>query len=434
MSPSRRTFLLDSTVLLYDIDVIQHFRRSRVIIPSYVIDELDKYVGQKTDIGVIARKQLQFLSECAKLGDLSVGVMIDGDILLMVEFSIGHVDKRKLPQIPDHHQYKILHVAVELNERSAGVALISRSQAVRLMGNLLGIETEDFEPPKKKIDVVQKMRTLYVEKTVIDHSYIDGHVKMPHETFLPNEYVYLTAKENSSLLCRFHPIDKKLYPIKRKHYKVARSVLPRNLEQQVALDMLLAEDIPLVSVVGKAGTGKTLLAMAAAFEMVFDKGLYRNMIITRPMLTVGNEIGYLPGGVIDKLRPHLGAYFDNFEVIREARGEEISDIAEWALSQPKIKIEAIAHMRGRSFYNSIVIVDEAQNCTKHELKTLISRAGARSKVVLIGDIDQIDAKMLNQYTNGLTEITAFFYNSKIAAHASLINVERSPLAEAATLL
>jgi PhoH-like ATPase len=192
--------------------------------------------------------------------------------------------------------------------------------------------------------------------------------------------------------------------------------------------MLLSEDIPLVSLIGRAGTGKTLLALAAAFEMVFDKGHYKHIIVTRPVHSLGPDIGHLPGSAIDKLKPLFGAYFDNIETIKEARNEDVGDVAEWVSTQPKIKMEAIAHMRGRSFQKSILIIDECQNCSPHEIKTLISRSGIGTKVILIGDIEQIDAKNLNRYSNGLSEVTHHFSNSPIAAYAYLQSVERSALA------
>ncbi|MBM3197372.1 MAG: PhoH family protein [Chlamydiae bacterium] len=428
MGHGRKTFLLDSTVLLYDVDVIQHFKRSNVVIPSFVIDDLDKHVGQKTDFGIIARDQLQFLSELSKTGDINHGVIIDGEILVRIDTLIGSIDKKRLPHLADLPHNRIVHLAYALKGELDNLVVVSRSVATRLSLEVLGIEANDFQPPRKDIDPVSRMRTIHVEKSVIDHSYIDGFVHMPEESFLNNEYVLLLAKEGSQLLCRFHPREKKLFPIRRKGAKVARGILPKNIEQEIALDMLLSEDIPLVSLIGRAGTGKTLLAMAAAFEMVFDKGIYKHLIVTRPVHSLGPDIGHLPGTAQDKLKPLFGAYFDNIETIKEARNEDVGDVAEWVSCQPKIKMEAIAHMRGRSFQRSILIIDECQNCSPHEIKTLISRSGIGTKVILIGDIEQIDAKNLNRYSNGLSEVTSHFANSPIAAYSYLQAVERSALA------
>jgi PhoH-like ATPase len=428
MGHGRKTFLLDSTVLLYDVDVIQHFKRSNVVIPSFVIDDLDKHVGQKTDYGIIARDQLQFLSELSKTGDINHGVIIEDEILVRVDTLIGSIDKKRLPHLSDLPQNRIVHLAFALKDEVDNLVVVSRSVATRLSLEVLGIQANDFQPPRKDIDPVSRMRTIHVDKSVIDHSYIDGHVHLPNETFFNNEYVLLLAKENSQLLCRFHPREQKLFPIRRKGSKVARGILPKNIEQEIALDMLLAEDIPLVSLIGRAGTGKTLLAMAAAFEMVFDKGIYKHLIVTRPVHSLGPDIGHLPGTAQDKLKPLFGAYFDNIETIKEARNEDVGDVAEWVSNQPKIKMEAIAHMRGRSFQRSILIIDECQNCSPHEIKTLISRSGIGTKVILIGDIEQIDAKNLNRYSNGLSEVTSHFANSPIAAYSYLQAVERSALA------
>jgi len=428
MGHGRKTFLLDSTVLLYDVDVIQHFKRSNVVIPSFVIDDLDKHVGQKTDFGIIARDQLHFLSDISKSKDINHGVIIDDEILVRIDTSIGSIDKKRLPHLGDLPQNRIVHLAHAMREELDNLVVVSRSIAVRLSLEVLGIEAVDFQPPRKEIDPVCRMRTIHVEKSVIDHSYIDGHVHLADEKFFNNEYVLLLAKENSQLLCRFHPREQKLIPIRRRGHKVARGILPKNLEQEIALDMLLSEDIPLVSLIGRAGTGKTLLAMAAAFEMVFDKGIYKHLIVTRPVHSLGPDIGHLPGTAQDKLKPLFGAYFDNIETIKEARNEDVGDVAEWVSCQPKIKMEAIAHMRGRSFQRSILIIDECQNCSPHEIKTLISRSGIGTKVILIGDIEQIDAKNLNRYSNGLSEVTSHFANSPIAAYSYLQAVERSALA------
>ena len=428
MGHGRKTFLLDSTVLLYDVDVIQHFKRSNVVIPSFVIDDLDKHVGQKTDFGIIARDQLHFLSDISKSKDISHGVIIDDEILVRIDTSIGSIDKKRLPHLGDLPQNRIVHLAHTMREELDNLVVVSRSVAVRLSLEVLGIEAVDFQPPRKEIDPVSRMRTIHVEKSVIDHSYIDGNVYLADEKFFNNEYVLLLAKENSQLLCRFHPREQKLIPIRRRGHKVARGILPKNLEQEIALDMLLSEDIPLVSLIGRAGTGKTLLAMAAAFEMVFDKGIYKHLIVTRPVHSLGPDIGHLPGTAQDKLKPLFGAYFDNIETIKEARNEDVGDVAEWVSCQPKIKMEAIAHMRGRSFQRSILIIDECQNCSPHEIKTLISRSGIGTKVILIGDIEQIDAKNLNRYSNGLSEVTSHFANSPIAAYSYLQAVERSALA------
>ncbi|MBM3196142.1 MAG: PhoH family protein [Chlamydiae bacterium] len=428
MGHGRKTFLLDSTVLLYDVDVIQHFKRSNVVIPSFVIDDLDKHVGQKTDYGIIARDQLQFLSELSKTGDINHGVIIEDEILIRIDTLIGSIDKKRLPHLADLPQNRIIHLAFALKDEVDNLVVVSRSVATRLSLEVLGIEANDFQPPRKDIDPVSRMRTIHVDKSIIDHSYIDGFVQLPNETFFNNEYVLLLAKENSQLLCRFHPREQKLVPIRRKGTKVARGILPKNIEQEIALDMLLSEDIPLVSLIGRAGTGKTLLAMAAAFEMVFDKGIYKHLIVTRPVHSLGPDIGHLPGTAQDKLKPLFGAYFDNIETIKEARNEDVGDVAEWVGNQPKIKMEAIAHMRGRSFQRSILIIDECQNCSPHEIKTLISRSGIGTKVILIGDIEQIDAKNLNRYSNGLSEVTSHFANSPIAAYSYLQAVERSALA------
>jgi PhoH-like ATPase len=428
MGHGRKTFLLDSTVLLYDVDVIQHFKRSNVVIPSFVIDDLDKHVGQKTDYGIIARDQLQFLSELSKTGDINHGVIIEDEILVRIDTLIGSIDKKRLPHLADLPQNRIIHLAFALKDEVDNLVVVSRSVATRLSLEVLGIEANDFQPPRKDIDPVSRMRTIHVDKSIIDHSYIDGFVQLPNETFFNNEYVLLLAKENSQLLCRFHPREQKLVPIRRKGTKVARGILPKNIEQEIALDMLLSEDIPLVSLIGRAGTGKTLLAMAAAFEMVFDKGIYKHLIVTRPVHSLGPDIGHLPGTAQDKLKPLFGAYFDNIETIKEARNEDVGDVAEWVGNQPKIKMEAIAHMRGRSFQRSILIIDECQNCSPHEIKTLISRSGIGTKVILSGDIEQIDAKNLNRYSNGLSEVTSHFANSPIAAYSYLQAVERSALA------
>ena len=263
----------------------------------------------------------------------------------------------------------------------------------------------------------------------IDVFYKEGSLPAPAADFHPNEYCLLTSPEQSSAICKYNHRTEKLEPL----IKLSRDIWgihPLNLEQKCALDLLLRDDVKLVSLVGQAGTGKTLLALAAALRKVFDEGLYSRILVSRPIVPLGKDIGYLPGTKEEKLYHWMQPIYDNLEFLCQSTSGpgNGSETQKWIVESKKIEMEAVTYIRGRSLPKMFMIIDEAQNLTPHEVKTIISRAGQGTKVVLTGDPTQIDNPYLDKDSNALTFIVGKFKQYPIFGHVFLDRTERSELA------
>jgi PhoH-like ATPase len=276
------------------------------------------------------------------------------------------------------------------------------------------------------------MRKLTTTKKEIDLFYKEGTLAVQGEGFRPNEYAFIEAPENSSALCKYSEKHKKLEPL----LQVAKNIWgiqPLNVEQRCAIDLLLRDDIHLVTLIGPAGTGKTLLALACGMKKVFDDHLYSKILISRPIVPLGKDIGYLPGTKDEKLYHWMQPIYDNLEFLCSTTSGEGNGPAtlEFIMESKKIEMEAVTYIRGRSLPKMYMIIDEAQNLTPHEVKTIISRAGKGTKVILTGDPTQIDNPYLDQNSNGLTYAVGRFKNHRIFGHMLLEKTERSELASIA---
>jgi len=427
-----KVFVLDTNVLVYDPEALYQFPRHEVIIPVIVLEELDKLKRAPGEIGKSARTVIRMLSSIKAQvgGDWHSGVSLPSESKIRITTELGRPPIGGMD--PSLNDTKILMMALNLVEQGFRVVFVSKDFALRLKAEAIGLEAEDYQNLKVSYDYFARgCRSLQVEKPVIDQFFKDGHVVIDHAVE-PNEYVCLTDGEQTSAMARYQGPDKGF--VKLVQLPSLWGIKPRNVEQICAIDALLRDDVKLVNLIGPAGTGKTLLALAAGMRKVFDEGVYRKVLVSRPIVPLGRDIGYLPGTKEEKLAHWMQPIFDNLYLLCASQGTDPTDIFSWVLENKKIEMEAVTYIRGRSLPKMYMIIDEAQNLTPHEIKTIISRAGDGTKVILTGDPTQIDNPYLDKDSNGLTYVFGKFFDQSIAASVFLEKTERSELAALAAEL
>jgi PhoH-like ATPase len=434
----KKAFVLDTNVLLHDPTAMLRFEDNDVILPITIIEELDRFKKQTEDTGRNARHVSRRLDELRQRGSLTQGIPLDNGGTLRV--ALCHRDT--LLQLPaelegDQGDNAILAVAMELKHKAnAPVVLISKDTNLRIKADALGLVAEDYETDKIDIsDLYTGTAEVLVPPSTIDQLFKGNQVVLEVPLY-PNQAITLVDEANPAhtALAFVEGESGKVVPVgKLPHAGVSR-VYPRNREQRFAFELLLRDSISLVTLVGKAGTGKTLIAIAAAVQKVADERLYSRLLIARPIVPMGRDLGYLPGDLMDKLNPWMQPLYDNFDLIfntQDSRGkpghwrrghEEMQD-------QGLLQIEPLTYIRGRTIPQQFLIVDEAQNLTPHEVKTILTRAGEGTKIVLTGDPDQIDNPYVDAASNGLTYVVERFKGEAIAGHVTLYKGERSELAE-----
>jgi len=432
MQKSRKLFVLDTNVLIHDPEAIYAFARHEVIIPVTVLEELDNLKRIPGEVGKNARASIRAL--CAvkdsSKGDFSSGVTLHNGSTLKIVTEI----QGSYPELLDRslNDNRIIMIALDCVKKNR-VVFVSKDFAVRLKAEAFGLEAVDYEKLKVSYDdLTLGYTTRVLEKSVIDTFYKQGHIELEAGSGKPNEYVQLTDGEQTTVMARFNSsatLVHKLVPP-----PLIWGVKPRNTEQLCAIDALLRDDVKLVTLIGPAGTGKTLLALAAGMRKVFDEGQYRRILISRPIVPLGRDIGYLPGTKEEKLSSWMQPIFDNLELLCASHGTEPADTMNWVMENRKIELEAVTYIRGRSLPRMYIIIDEAQNLTPHEVKTIISRAGEGTKVILAGDPTQIDNPYLDKDSNGLTYAFSKFCDQAISASVFLEKTERSELASLAAEL
>jgi PhoH-like ATPase len=431
-----KTFVLDTNVLVHDPRSIFKFQDNEVVIPIMVLEELDSLKTRQDGAGQDARVAMRFLDEIKNKGEIFDGVKVnDAGGKLRIELKYHDCKTMPISFDPTKADNKILSVASGLkNSKEAGgpVIMVSKDINVRVKAESLGIKAEDYE--SDKVDVHELFRgfdVVYVSKETIETFYREGRLQLPDKQFYPNQCVLLKVESTGqSALCKFYqPFDQliPLYHIGAKPWGLSA----RNLEQRFALELLLSDEIKLVSLVGKAGTGKTLLALAAGLQKVVEERIYSKLLVARPIVPMGKDIGFLPGGKIDKLENWMHPITDNLDFLSTAGGK---DNYKYFIDQGLIEVEALTFIRGRSMPNIYFIIDEAQNLTQHEVKTIITRAGEGSKIILTGDPYQIDNHYLDESSNGLSIVSEKFKKENIAGHITLTKGERSILATRAAEL
>lgn len=428
----RKIFVIDTNVLLHDPEALSKFRDNDVVIPLGVLEELDGMKRQSDELGKNARQVVRYIDSLkeSKKGSLHEGVPIEDGIVVRIYIDMLGKEKKPFPLPTDRSTYKILQAAYQLKEQGGEVVLVSKDFMMRVKAEALGIEAEDYENLKVSFDKMYKgYRKVEVAKRDIDLFYKEGSIALELEDLAPNEYCLLHSPEQSSAVAKYNSHTKRLEPL----IKVTKDIWglqPLNMEQKCALDLLLRDDIKLVTLVGQAGTGKTLLALASALRKVFDDPVYGRILISRPIVPLGKDIGYLPGSKDEKLFHWMQPIYDNLEFLCSSTGGAVTgmETQKWIMESKKIEMEAVTYIRGRTLPKMFIIIDEAQNLTPHEVKTVISRAGKGTKVVLTGDPTQIDNPYLDKDSNALTYVVNKFKRCPIFGHILLEKTERSELA------
>lgn len=427
----RKTLVLDTNVLLHDPDAISKFTGNDVVIPLSVLEELDGLKRLSDELGKNARYVIRYIDslKAKKSGDLHNGVMIDNDIRVRIYLEgRGGQEKRAFPLPTDRN--KILLAAYQLREQGEPVVLVSKDFVVRVKAEAIGLEAQDYENLKASYDNLYRgYRKIRLEKREIDQFLKDGHLTLDLKDLHPNEYVLMTCAEQSTGVAKYNPQTKRLEAL-GKITKDIWGIQPLNVEQRCAMDLLLRDEIKLITLLGPAGTGKTLMALATGMKKVFDDNIYTKILVSRPIMPLGKDIGFLPGTKDEKLFHWMQPIFDNLEYLCQSTTGDASsaETQQWIMDSKKIEMEAVTYIRGRSLPKMYMIIDEAQNLTPHEVKTIISRAGRGTKVILTGDPTQIDNPYLDKDSNALTFTVNKFKHLPIFGHMFLERTERSELA------
>jgi len=432
---TRKTFVIDTNVLVHDPAAITKFKDNDVVIPLAVLEELDSLKRYTDEVGKNAREVIRYIDslKADQTGDLHSGVVIPEGPKVRIHLDAKTERVEGFPLPLDRNSNKFLLAAFMLKEKGEAVVIVSKDFVTRVKAEAMDLESEDFESLKTAYEGMYRgLRKVDVQKREIDLFYKDGILPMPEGGFRPNEYALLSSPEKSSAVCKYSEKTKKLEPLLQIS-KDIWGIQPLNVEQRCAIDLLLRDDIHLVTLVGPAGTGKTLLALACGMRKVFDEPVYSRILISRPIMPLGKDIGYLPGTKEEKLYHWMQPIYDNLEFLCSTTSGEGNGAAtlEFIMESKKIEMEAVTYIRGRSLPKMYMIIDEAQNLTPHEVKTIISRAGKGTKVILTGDPTQIDNPYLDKDSNGLTYTVGKFKNHKIYGHMFLEKTERSELASIA---
>jgi len=437
---AKKNYVLDTSVYLTDADALFKFDNHDIFVPLKVLEEIDKHKKRQDSVGINARKIIRTFDELRTKGSLMKGVRIGKGMGVLRAVSYEVLRDVVFPsdldlRIPDH---MIIATAMSVRDSSTRkTAIVSRDINMRVICDSIGMPSEDYTTER----VVHSSDELYsglavhlVDDQVIDRFYDDDDIYIEEdeieEEWHPNQYVLMVSNANEKKTClgRFHS---HFQPLK----KITHSKIPdwkissRNKEQAFAIDLLMDPSVKVVSLVGRAGSGKTLCAIAAGLQQTIGlrENSYDRMIVSRPVQPLGKDIGFLPGTMEEKMLPWLMPIQDNLKYLM---GDKSS--LELYMQKGKIEIEALTYIRGRSISDAFVIIDEAQNLTRHEIKTIITRIGENTKIILTGDIEQIDNIYVNETSNGLAHAVENFKDYKIAGHITFRKGERSELATLAS--
>jgi PhoH-like ATPase len=429
----KKIYVLDTSVLLTDHNCLFHYKSNDVVIPLKVLEEIDNHKKRQDGVGVNARATIRILDGLRENGNLHTGVELEKEkgILSVRECDLEHLPKDFNASDPDN---QIICTALTIKKANPDIEVIvvSRDINMRVKCDAIGLICEDFltdQIVNKTDDLFTGFVEHLVDDQIIDKIYNKEEVMLEKEdmTAYPQQFVMLVSNQN----------DKKTALTKFEGYNYPLSTVPgfksgvwglkpRNKEQMFALNLLMDPLIPIVTMTGKAGCGKTLLAIAAGLQQIMEDKTkrYKKLVVSRPVQPVGKDIGFLPGTLEEKMSPWLMPIQDNLEFLLGDNKETIELLYE----NGTIEIEALTYIRGRSISNAFIIIDEAQNLSLHELKTIITRVGEGTKIILTGDIEQIDNVYLDSTSNGLSHAVEKFKEHTLAGHISLRKGERSQVA------
>jgi len=436
----KKIFVLDTNVILHDSASIDQFEEHDIALPITVLEELDNFKKGNESINFHAREFVRRMDSLSGEELFEDGISMGegrGNLRIVIE----QAPHPKLEGVLQHNKpdHQILNVALQQQDKAPDqlVILVSKDVNLRMKAKSVGLKAQDY-----RNDQVADISTLYTGKRMMEdvpEEQVEAMYHVPYELPVDDFEFEAPPVENENFILKNHrksalaTFDPNTQTIKRVDKRTIFGITPRNAEQVFALAALLNDDIPLVSISGKAGTGKTLLALAAALE---NRRRYRQIFMARPVVPLSNkDIGYLPGEIKAKLDPYMQPMYDNLSVIQNQNGSDKNSQSEQIrkmLEDEKLVISALSYIRGRSLNRIYFIVDEAQNLTPHEVKTIITRAGEGTKIVLTGDIFQIDHPYLDSQSNGLTYLIERMKGQNLYAHISLEHGERSELSEVAS--
>ena len=436
-------YVLDISVLLYTPDAIFDFPMKEVLLPVSILDALEPLRQDLGEKGRVANLVSKILDECRQLGNLVEGVSLPNGGKLRIELADPETEAIPFNFNSRNPSNRILAVAWLLSRENKDVVFVSRDENLRTKANTLNVPTISYqgrriddsnlysgihhcEVSKKKLRNLNQQSIISIEEV---KSELDENIK-----FFPNQGLLLNNPEvpEEDVLAIYNQSKNKFLTVSKE--QGVWGIRPRNLEQRLALALLVDPNISIVTLSGKAGTGKTLLALAVGLQQMMVDNIYSRMLVSRPIFPMGRDLGFLPGDTQEKLSPWMQPIFDNLELLINNTSEKKSskrDSYQELIERGMLVVEPLTYIRGRSIPNQHMIVDEAQNLTPHEMKTIVSRAGDGTKIVLTGDPNQIDNTDVNLSSNGLSTLVERFKGSQLAGHVRFTSVERSALAELA---
>ena len=456
----KKIFIIDTNVLLHDPQAMFKFQDNDVVIPLIAIEEMDNQKRRQDEVGRNARRVANLIDELRHKGKIFEGIQLETGGTVKVELNHQKMEKLSGGLEQFKADNRILAVAMAYQEEfpDRKVVLVTKDTYLRIKADVAGIEAEDYKTDKVNIEELYTGAVeLPVAPEMINQFYTNSFIPWEKGEDDPaalhsNQFVSLVDINGSgqSALCRYNSDKKGLVPLLYANSE-AWGIRARNKEQRFAMELLMDENIKLITLVGQAGTGKTLLAVAAGLAKVIDEETYKKLVITRPVIPMGGDIGFLPGDKEEKMRPWMSPIYDNLEFIfgsnkdskkdkadkgdhEKPKSNNIETMIHYFKEKGQLELEALTYIRGRTMPHQYIIVDEAQNLTRHEVKTILTRAGEGTKVVLTGDPEQIDNPYLDASSNGLTYVVEKFKGVKLAGHITFVKGERSELADIAAEL
>ncbi len=425
-----KSFVLDTNVLVHDPDCIEKFEDNNVIIPFPVLEEIDKLKSKAESVGQNAREVNRTLDALREKGKLTDGVALNSGgklrVVVFKEFSIsqaGHLTRKTKDN-------DILMYTIELRKREkAPVYLVTKDINLRVKADVLGISSQDYLADKVSLDE-RLSGILKIENSDLLEQFQKNKLLKTEELdkkISGNEFVDF----GEGILGRVSPDGKAITKVSVSMDTSCWGIMPRNREQMIAMELLLDDEVKFVALPGKAGTGKTLISLACALRKVSDENKYERLLVTRPLITMGKDVGYLPGSLEEKVRPWMQPIRDNLMLLFSNRHVELDTFLK---KGDKLQMDVLSYIRGRTIPNQFIIIDESQNLTPHEVKTILTRVGDNTKIVLTGDPYQIDNFYLDTNSCGLVHAVSKFVGHRLAGHVTLVKGERSELATAAAEL